>query len=97
MFYHVVLLNLKGLDPASLTNLHGFASRMRVELPFVREFHFGVNKATRSAQYGWTVVASFDNENDHERYQVSDVHQQMKAFLTPFIEDIVVADVETGQ
>jgi hypothetical protein len=96
MFYHVVLLNLKGLDPTALASLHGFASRMRDELPFLREFHFGVNKATRAAQYGWTVVATFDDEKDHERYQVSDVHLQMKAFLTPFIEDIVVADVETA-
>ena len=96
MFHHVVLLNLKGLDPASLSELHGFASRMRDVLPYVREFYFGINKASRAAQYGWTVVATFDNEDDHERYQISDLHQEMKAFLTPFIEDIVVADVETG-
>lgn len=97
MFYHVVLLNLKGLDPTSLASLHGFASRMRDELPFVQEFYFGVNKASRAAQYGWTVIATFDDEKDHECYQVSDVHQQMKAFLTPFIEDIVVADVEIAR
>lgn len=97
MFYHVVLLNLKGLEASSLARLHDFASRMRSELPYVREFYFGVNKASRRAQYGWTVVATFDNEQDHERYQVSEVHQEMKAFLAPFIEDIVVTDVETNQ
>lgn len=95
MFYHVVLLDLKDLDPASLSTLNGFAKRMTEELPFVREFHFGPNQASRAGRYGWTVVATFDSEPDHERYQVSEVHQQMKAFLTPFIADIVVADVET--
>lgn len=95
MFYHVVLLNLKGLGPDSLFSLNGFASRMRDELPYVREFYFGVNKASRAGKYGWTVVATFDNDGDHERYQASAVHQEMKAFLGPFIVDIVVADVET--
>ncbi len=95
MFHHVVLLNLKGLGPDSLSSLKGFASRMRDELPYVREFYFGVNKASRAGKYGWTVVATFDSEGDHERYQVSDVHQEMKTFLGPFIEDIVVADVDT--
>ncbi|MFA7665302.1 MAG: Dabb family protein [Burkholderiaceae bacterium] len=97
MFYHTVLLDLRDPSPEFIEQLNDYAARMQAELPYVRDYYFGPNLASRAAQFKWTVVATFDSEADHERYQVSDIHQQMKAFLTPQIAEIVVSDVETRQ
>jgi hypothetical protein len=95
VFYHVVLLNLRDPSDGFLSRLGEFAERVRSELPYVRDYYFGRNSASRAAQFSWSVVATFDSEADHERYQVSEVHVEMKAFLTPNIAEIVVCDVET--
>jgi hypothetical protein len=76
--------------------MNQYVERAKQELPYLHEFCFARNLASRAAQYQWTVVATFDNEADHERYQVSDVHQQMKADLGPHIVEIVVSDVDTS-
>jgi hypothetical protein len=95
MFYHAVLMNLSNTSAEFLSQVDKFAVRVRAELPYVRDYHFGRNVASRAGQFGWTVIAAFDTEADHERYQVSAVHQQMKAFMGPHIAEIVVCDVDT--
>lgn len=95
MFYHAVLMNLSGVNAAFLSRVDEYAFRIRAELPYVRDYHFGRNVASRAGQYDWIVIATFDGESDHERYQVSEVHQQMKAFMTPHIAEIVVCDIES--
>jgi hypothetical protein len=95
MFYHAVLMNLSNTSAEFLSQVDEFAARVRTELPYVRDYHFGRNVASRAGQFGWAVIAAFDTEEDHERYQVSGVHQQMKAFMGPHIADVVVCDVET--
>ena len=49
----------------------------------------------RTCTTRWVVIATFDTEADHERYQVSEVHTQMKSFMGPHIAGIVVCDVDT--
>ncbi len=95
MFYHAVLMNLSNANPEFLSRVDSYVARIRAELPYVRDYHFGPNRASRAAQFGWAVVASFDDERGHERYQLSEVHQQMKAFMGPHIADIVVCDIES--
>jgi len=95
VFYHAVLMNLNDADADFLSRVDQYATRVRAELPFVRDYHFGRNVASRAGQYGWIVIATFDDERDHERYQVSDVHQQMKAFMAPHIAEIVACDIES--
>jgi hypothetical protein len=92
MFYHVVLMRLTDADDAFLARVRGFAERIRRELPYVRDYQFGRNAADRARGLDWTVIATFGNSAEHDRYQVSPVHQEMKAFMTPHIADIVVCD-----
>jgi len=92
MFYHVVLMRLTDADDAFLSQVRDYAVRVRRELPFVRDYQFGRNGATRAKDYGWAVIGTFDSAEDHDRYQVSPVHQEMKAFMTPHIADMVVCD-----
>lgn len=96
MFYHAVLMNLEDASAEFLARVEDFAARVRAELPYVRDYHFGPNLASRAGPYRWTVIATFDDEEAHERYQVSPVHQEMKAYMGPRIAQIVVCDVESS-
>ncbi len=97
MFFHAVLMELSDTSPEFIAQVDSYTDRVRAELPYVRNYHFGPNVASRAGQYRWVVIATFDTEADHERYQVSEVHTQMKRFMGPHIADIVVCDVDTSE
>ena len=94
MFYHVVMMRLTEADDAFLARVRHYEERIRHELPYVRDYRFGRNVAVRAKDYAWAVIGVFDNSADHDRYQVSPVHQEMKAFMAPHIADIVVCDLD---
>jgi hypothetical protein len=96
MFHHVVLMKLKGADARFHARVADYVARVRRELPYVRAFHYGRNVADRSKGHDWAVYAAFDTSADHDRYQVSPVHQEMKAFMMEHIEEIVVCDMSGG-
>jgi hypothetical protein len=95
MFYHAVLMKLSNTDPTTLARIAHYESRILAELAYVRDYRFGRNVASRSDGFDWAVVATFDSSADHERYQVSDVHQEMKAFMAQYITDLVVCDIDS--
>jgi len=97
MFYHAVLMELKDADASFLARVREYEQRIRIELPYVRDYRFGPNVATRARQFSWAVLGAFSSPVDHDRYQVSDVHQEMKAFMAPHIADLVVCDIDTAQ
>lgn len=97
MFHHVVLMRLRDPDGAFHQQVNAFVERIRRELPYVRSYHYGRNVASRAQGFDWAVLASFDSSADHDRYQVSPVHQEMKAFMSPRIADIVVCDHDTAR
>lgn len=92
MFYHVVMMRLKGDDDAFHARVGEYVRRVRSELSYVRDYRYGRNVAGRAKGYDWVVAATFDTSADHDRYQVSPAHQEMKAYMTPFIDDLVVCD-----
>lgn len=96
MFYHVVMMQLQDADDVFLERVREYGARIRAELPYVRAYHFGKNVASRARQFEWAIVSVFDSSADHDRYQISPVHQEMKAFFAPHIADIVVCDFATG-
>ena len=96
MFYHTVLMQLTDADTTFLAQVARFEARVLGELDYVRAYHFGRNLASRARNYQWAVVAVFDSSTDHDRYQVSPVHQEMKAFMEPHIADLVVCDFDSA-
>jgi hypothetical protein len=94
MFCHLVMMRLTGLDAGFHARVGSFVTRMRTELPYVRAYHFGPNVASRAKEFRWAVLAIFDSSADHDRYQVSDLHQEMKAFMAAYIDDIIVCDFD---
>lgn len=98
MFFHVVMMRLTpDADAAVHARIADFVRRVRRELDYVQAYHFGRNVADRGKGYDWAVIGTFASSADHDRYQVSPVHQEMKAFMTPYIDDIVVCDFEAPE
>ena len=94
MFLHVVMLQLAGADNACLARIRHYEERIRRELPYVRDYRFGRNVAARAKGFVWAIIGTFDSSADHDRYQDSALHQEMKAFITPHIADIAVCDFD---
>src|SRR3712207_2045872 len=91
VFLHVVMMQFtETADGEFRRRVLAYTQRVRDELPYVRSYHFGRNVAERGRNYPWAVIGVFDTSADHDRYQVSPVHQEMKAYMTPFIREIVV-------
>ena len=96
MFYHVVMMKLsKDADAAFHAKVEEFAAEFRINTKGLVSYDYGRNLADRSKGYDWAVVGAFKSSADHDAYQVSDLHQRMKAFMTPVIADLVVCDFET--
>lgn len=94
MFHHMVLMRLSGIDAAFHRRVKVYVKRVRSELPYVRSYDFGPNRSERSHGYDWAVLSTFDSVEDHDRYQVSAAHQEMKAYMTPFIDALIACDFE---
>ena len=96
MFYHVVMMKLSNdADAAFHAKVEAFAAEFRINTKGLVSYDYGRNLADRSKGYDWAVVGAFKSSADHDAYQVSDLHQRMKAFMTPVIADLVVCDFET--
>lgn len=94
MFFHIVMMQLADADDAFLARVRYYEERIRGELPYVRDYRFGRNVAARAKGFAWTVIGIFDSSADHDRYQVSALHQEMKAFMSPHITNIAVCDFD---
>lgn len=97
MFHHVALLRLTDAADADFhERIQQFCRRVRAEVPDVLTFDFGRNLADRARGYDWAVLASFPNARAHDVYQSAPTHQEMKAYMAPFIADLVVCDFATA-
>lgn len=95
MFHHVVLMKF---TPAAGAQFHAeveaYCQRVRAGDPVPQRYVYRPNLASRSDGLNHGIVAVFGSAAEHDRYQVSTVHQEMKAYMTPFIERIVVCDID---
>jgi hypothetical protein len=93
MFFHIVLLKFnEKADDSFHREAQQHAKRVKRECSDLVLFHLGENLASRSRGYSHTLVSSFTNSEAHDRYQSSDVHQEMKRFLAPYTDSMVVHD-----
>lgn len=98
MFHHVVLMKFTSqADPAFHAAVEKYCERVRSGNPRPHRYVYRRNIASRSDGLAHGIVAVFGSSAEHDRYQVSPVHQEMKAFMTPYIERIVVCDIDEEQ
>ncbi|MBM3557577.1 MAG: Dabb family protein [Alphaproteobacteria bacterium] len=94
MFVHIVMMRLEGADEAFHAQVRDYVKRIKKELPYVRAYAYGRNIADRGKGLDWAIYSTFDNSADHDRYQVSPLHQEFKVFMGKKIADICVCDME---
>lgn len=95
MFCHLVMMRLNGKAGAEFhAQVEAFAGRVRRESAGLVHYGYGVNVAGRGKGYDHVVLSIFESSAAHDIYQASPAHQAMKAFMTPYIEDLVVCDTD---
>lgn len=97
MFHHVVMLSLANVDAAFHARVEAYARRMPLEVRGIQSYAYGRNAADRSKGYDWAVIGVFESSAAHDAYQLSPLHQELKAFMTPHIAEIVVCDLDTKE
>lgn len=95
MFLHAVLMELSSqADAAFHARVERHCEAVRAHCAGVVSYGYGPNVASRAAGLGWAVVGTFTDAAAHDAYQVSAVHQAMKADMSPVIVRLVVLDME---
>ena len=98
MFHHVVLMQFTAkANQDFLDKVEAFSGQIRKSARNLRGYAFKPNLASRRDGLNWAVVSSFATSADHDTYQVSPVHQQMKAFMMPYIARIVVCEIDEAK
>jgi quinol monooxygenase YgiN len=93
MFYHIVMMRLNDRSDAGFhRQVEAYAQRVRAECSGLLRYDYCRNVAGRSQGYEHVILGVFESSAAHERYQVSPPHQAMKAYMMPFIADLVVFD-----
>jgi len=94
MFHHVVMMRYsEAADAAFHDRVRHYVERIRTESKGLVSFDHGSNGADRGKDYPWAVIGVFKTEADHDAYQVSPAHVELRDYMTPVIEDMVVCDM----
>jgi hypothetical protein len=95
VFHHVVLMKFSpNADDDFFARVETYCQRIRANGDHPLRYVFHRNVASRSDGLDYGIVASFESSSAHDVYQLSEVHQEMKSYMSPFIERIVVCDID---
>lgn len=95
MFHHVVVMEFTAqADQSFFNKVEEFSERIRRAAPNLHRYVFRKNIASRSDGLKYAIIGSFSSRADHDAYQASSLHQEMKAYMTPYIARIVVCDID---
>jgi hypothetical protein len=97
MFHHIVLMSFdKDADAVFFAKAEVYVERVKVECPGVVDYFMRRNVAARSDGLTHGIVGVFKDRSAHDAYQISPVHQEMKAFMTARMSRIIVLDTDQG-
>ena len=97
MFHHIVLMSFTpAADGAFFVKAQHYVERVKAECDGVADYFLRENLASRSDGLTHGIVGVFTSSAAHDAYQVSPVHQEMKAFMTARMARIVVLDTDQG-
>lgn len=95
MFHHVVLMKFSpNVERDFFEKVEAFCERIRSAEDRPLGYVFRPNLASRSDGLDYGIVASFESSSAHDIYQLSEVHQEMKSYMSPLIDRIVVCDID---
>ncbi|MCL2831482.1 MAG: Dabb family protein [Betaproteobacteria bacterium] len=95
MFYHIVLMRFTPeADARFFEKVEHYGRRVLAECADVIGYEITKNVASRSDGLDDAIIASFRSSQAHDDYQVSPAHMEMKTFMAPYIDRIIVLDTE---
>lgn len=95
MFHHIVLMSFNDTaDAAFFAQAQRYVERVKAECKDVVDYFMRENIASRSDGLTHGIVGVFKSSAAHDAYQISPVHQEMKAFMTARMSRIVVLDTD---
>lgn len=98
MFHHVVLMSFSAqADAAFHARVQSYCRQVRETIANCEHYVYAENQASRSDGLTHAIISRFASSADHDSYQVSPLHQEMKAYMADFIERIVVCDLDESQ
>ena len=98
MFHHVVLMNFSGqADEAFHRKVNSYCDQIRQTVAHCEHYVYAENIASRADGLTHGILSRFRSRADHDAYQVSAIHQEMKSYMAGFIERIVVCDLDEDQ
>ncbi len=93
MYNHTVLLSLgPAADATFFSKLQQFESAVRTSCAGVVVYRFSINEATSRKGFGHVLFSAFESRAAFVAYDRSALHGEMKDFLRPYVDDLVVAD-----
>lgn len=93
MYMHIVMMEfIPDAGPEFFRQVEAYAVRIRQECADVSLYHFGTNEAARADGYTHALVSAFKDSPAHDIYQISPAHMEMKTFMGPYIQRLVVFD-----
>ena len=93
MFHHTVLLCLeKTADTEFLARMRKFEAAVRSSCKGVVRYHLVRNEAATRKEFEHALFSAFESYSSFVEYDRSALHDEIKAFLRPYIKDLVVAD-----
>lgn len=97
MFHHIVLMSFTPeADETFFAKAQHYVERVNAECEGVVGYFMSENRASRSDGLTHGIVGTFTSSAAHDAYQVSPVHQEMKAFMATRMARIVVLDTDQG-
>lgn len=98
MFHHIVAMRFnEDADQAFFDRVEDYCERIRRSGTHVMRYVFRENVASRNDGLTHVILSTFRTSADHDAYQVSPVHLEMKSFMLPRIARIVVCELEDGE
>lgn len=92
MFWHVVLLKMKRVDPVFFEKFRDYELRILQSSDDVKYYHLARNEAASSKGYEFALYSLFASRAAFEEYDRSELHQSLKTYIQPFVEDLIVVD-----
>jgi hypothetical protein len=98
VFYHVVMMKYRdGADAAFHQKVQDYCAAIQKACDGVLSYDYVTNNATRSQGYDYAILARFATEAQHDAYQVDPNHVEMKTYMAPVIENLIVLDSTASQ
>lgn len=93
-FRHTCLFALQApLDDALQAGLDRFAARFLAAFPGITRYRFGANLSRRPGRHVLVLYSEFVDEAAFRAYVASPLHDEIVAFLAPYVAETLIADI----